>query len=68
MNSSIYVLTPVLEREKSLKYALNVMGCRPLPYWLGTLISDYTAYFSTFVLFFYALLSSDVQFLNGYYT
>jgi hypothetical protein len=31
----------VMERELKLKYALNVMGCRYLPYWLGTLAFDF---------------------------
>lgn len=66
MNSSIYVNTPVLEREHSLKYALNVMGCRPLPYWLGTLAFDFLAYFSTFLVFFYSLVHYEVDFIQPY--
>lgn len=66
MNSSIYVNTPVLEREHSLKYALNVMGCRPLPYWLGTLAFDFLAYFSTFLVFFYSLVHYEVDFIQPF--
>jgi len=43
-NSSTFCATLVLEREKRLKYALNVMGCRIVPYWLGTL-KFYNSYF-----------------------
>ena len=32
---------PVQERENKLKYALNVMGCRIVPYWLSTMIFDF---------------------------
>ncbi|EAR96798.2 transporter family ABC domain protein (macronuclear) [Tetrahymena thermophila SB210] len=32
---------PVMERELKLRYSLNVMGCRSLPYWLGTFIFDF---------------------------
>ncbi|KAL4509467.1 hypothetical protein ABPG73_022683 [Tetrahymena malaccensis] len=32
---------PVMEREYKLRYSLNVMGCRSLPYWLGTFIFDF---------------------------
>jgi len=66
MNSSIYINTPVLEREYQLKYALNVMGCRPLPYWLGTLAFDYIVYFCTFMLFFLSVDSIKVEFLVPY--
>ena len=31
----------VLERETKIKYCLNAMGCRSIPYWLGTFICDY---------------------------
>jgi len=33
-----------MEREFNLKYALNVMGCRVLPYWLGTFAFDFIVY------------------------
>jgi len=40
LNSSVYCGFPVREREIKLKYALKVMGCRTVPYWLGTYIFD----------------------------
>jgi len=57
-NSSIFITLPVLEREYNLKYALNVMGCRELPYWIGTFAFDYSLYsifVIIFVIFSYAL-------------
>jgi ABC-type multidrug transport system, ATPase component len=39
-NASIYCGFPVMEREQKLKYALKVMGCRTIPYWLGTFAFD----------------------------
>ena len=53
-STSNFCGTLVMERELKLKYALNVMGCRPLPYWLGTFIFDFTMYFVG-VVFFVAL-------------
>ena len=44
-NSSVYISLPVMEREVNLKYALNVMGCKTLPYWAGTFNFDLHAYF-----------------------
>jgi len=55
MNSSIFVNTPVMEREFGLKYILTVMGCRTYPYWIGTFIFDYVAYISTYLVFFVSL-------------
>ncbi|EAR89872.2 ABC transporter family protein (macronuclear) [Tetrahymena thermophila SB210] len=66
INTSIYVNTPVLERETQIKYALNIMGCRPLPYWLGTLAFDYTVYFITFLIFYISIYSARVEFLIPY--
>lgn len=51
----IYIILIVEERQQKLKlisilnyessrYALNVMGCRSLPYWIGTFIFDYLFY------------------------
>ena len=42
----------VFEREFKLKYALNVMGCRSYPYWIGTFVFDYLMYLLTLVFFF----------------
>jgi len=50
-SSSIFILLPVWEREHNLKYALNVMGCRALPYWFGTLAYDFLVYFFIILLF-----------------
>ncbi|KAL4504088.1 hypothetical protein ABPG72_020926 [Tetrahymena utriculariae] len=33
--------TFIVEREKSLLYTLRVMGCKLIPYWLGTFIVDF---------------------------
>ena len=55
MNSSIFINTPVQEREISLKHLLCVMGCRKLPYWLGTFCFDFLMYLIT-VLFFYLIV------------
>mmetsp|Transcript_145344 Transcript_145344/g.205741 ORF Transcript_145344/g.205741 Transcript_145344/m.205741 type:complete len:85 (-) Transcript_145344:134-388(-) len=41
----------VYEREKKLKYALNVMGCRVVPYWVGTFMFDYLMYLVVATLF-----------------
>lgn len=49
-NSTIYVVVPVKEYEEKIKYALNVMGCRFLPYWLGTYIFDFLVFFVTIPL------------------
>jgi ATP-binding cassette, subfamily A (ABC1), member 3 len=40
LNSTAYCAYPVYEREEKLKYAMDVMGMRALPYWLGTLLFD----------------------------
>lgn len=54
---STYCGNVVYEREKKLKYALNVMGCRKLPYWLGTFAFDYTIFVfvsACFMAFYFA--------------
>lgn len=43
--------TLILEREYKLKYSLNVMGCRPITYWLGTFFFDYLFYLINFCIF-----------------
>lgn len=48
--SSIYINTPILEKEYNLKYILNVMGCKIFPYWLGTFLFDYLVFFITMVI------------------
>jgi len=43
LNITIYCSFSVYERENKIKYALRVMGCRTLPYWLGTFAFDFIA-------------------------
>jgi len=43
LNSTVYASLPVFEREKKIKYVLKTMGCRTLPYWLGTFLFDLIA-------------------------
>ena len=31
----------VMERQEKLKFSLNLMGCRIVPYWLGTMAFDF---------------------------
>lgn len=51
LSASNFCGTIVLEREKNLKYALNVMGCRILPYWLGSFLFDFVIFFLQFLAF-----------------
>ncbi len=51
-NCGAYVTLPVLEREYNLKYALNVMGCRVMPYWVGTFAFDYLLFVIIQLIFF----------------
>jgi ATP-binding cassette subfamily A (ABC1) protein 3 len=46
---------PVQEREEKLKYALNVMGCRIVPYWLATMAFDCMISFALILLMIIAL-------------
>ena len=55
LNSSVYILTPSLEKEKDLRYILRVMGCRTVPYWLGTFLCDFLA-FQVTILAFYLII------------
>ncbi len=63
VNTSVYILTPVMERENLLKYILTVMGCRTLPYWLGTLLFDYCVFSITYFVFMITVYIQDVAFL-----
>ncbi|CAK55643.1 unnamed protein product (macronuclear) [Paramecium tetraurelia] len=68
-NSSLFITLPVLEREFNLKYALTVMGCRVLPYWIGTYAFDfllYSFFVITFVIFSYIMQLSFVTDHMGY--
>lgn len=68
-NSSLFITLPVLEREFNLKYALTVMGCRVLPYWIGTYAFDfllYSFFVITFVIFSYIMNLAFVTDHMGY--
>jgi len=43
LNATIYCVFPVYEREYKISYSLKVMGCRDVPYWLGTFLFDFLA-------------------------
>lgn len=43
LNATVYCVFPVYERETHIAYAMRVMGCRDLPYWLGTFLFDFIA-------------------------
>jgi len=43
LNTGVYCSLPVYEREDKLKYIMDVMGLRNLPYWLGNLLVDFFA-------------------------
>ncbi|KAL4503253.1 hypothetical protein ABPG72_000859 [Tetrahymena utriculariae] len=51
---------PVMEREFKLKYSLNVMGCRSLPYWFGTFAFDFI--FISINLYIFFIFCFIVQF------
>ena len=40
LNTAVYCSLPVYEREEKLKYLMDVMGLRNLPYWFGNLTID----------------------------
>ncbi|EGR27806.1 hypothetical protein IMG5_188760 [Ichthyophthirius multifiliis] len=66
-NSSIFITLPVLEREFNLKYALNVMGCRVLPYWFGTLLFDVFIFLLTLFIFFIACLIQNCNYILNHF-
>ena len=41
LNTAVYCSLPVYEREDKLKYLMDVMGLRGLPYWIGNLTVDF---------------------------
>lgn len=63
LNSSIFILTPVWEKEKEVKYILNVMGTKSVSYWLGTFISDFICFTIPMLSFIGAIYAFDVPFL-----
>lgn len=40
LSSSIYMFLIVKEKQDNVKYMLKVMGCRTLPYWVGSFVAD----------------------------
>ncbi len=65
-NSSVFIMLPVLEREHHLKYALTVMGCRVLPYWVGTFVFDYLLFSIFIVIFIILSYSLELNFVTDY--
>ena len=61
--SSIYIGFTVFEREKNLKYALNVMGCKTLPYWMATFAFDFLIFWIIFIFFFIIAAITKSQFI-----
>jgi len=43
LNTAVYCSLPVYEREEKLKYLMDVMGLRNLPYWIGNITVDFIA-------------------------
>ncbi|CAD8107532.1 unnamed protein product [Paramecium sonneborni] len=65
MASSQIGSAPVEEREKKQKYALNVMGCRTLPYWFGYYLYDISVCIIVMVIFIISVNVCDVQVINN---
>ena len=65
-NSSVFISLPVLERESNLKYALNVMGCRVLPYWLGTFVFDYILFYLLIILFILFTYAMELNYVTDH--
>ncbi|CAK94635.1 unnamed protein product (macronuclear) [Paramecium tetraurelia] len=65
MASSQIGSAPVEEREKKQKYALNVMGCRTLPYWLGYYIYDITVCIILLIVFIITVNIFGVEAINN---
>lgn len=40
LSSSIYMFIIVKEKQEHVKYMLKVMGCRNVPYWVGSFVAD----------------------------
>ena len=66
LNSSIYVNTPVLEREFELKYTMDVTGMRQLPYWLGTFLFDFSGYLLIVLFFYFVVVLEDITFMRAH--
>lgn len=62
----MFILTPIWEKEKEVKYILNVMGAKISTYWFGTFIIDYLCFMIPFGFFVWGLFVFDVAFLQPY--
>ncbi|KRX06128.1 P-loop containing nucleoside triphosphate hydrolase [Pseudocohnilembus persalinus] len=63
-SSSIYINTPVMEKEHQIKYVLNVMGIKSFSYWMGTFLFDYLSYILISSFFFvFVGLYNNLDFL-----
>jgi ATP-binding cassette, subfamily A (ABC1), member 3 len=59
--------TLVMERELKLKYSLNVMGCRPEAYWVGTFAFDYIMFFINFLLFIALIYAVNLEVVISFF-
>lgn len=66
LNVSVFISTAVMERENRLKYALNVMGCKIVPYWLATLAFDYLLYMFTVLVLVVVMESEQLTFATDH--
>lgn len=69
LNSAFYISYPVYEKEERLKYAMDVMGIRPITYWLGTLCFDFIIVIITngVATFSYSILANWAATIPGDY-
>ena len=56
-----------MEREYNLKYLLNVMGCRIIPYYLGAFCFDYIMYLLVFLIVIISSLIINFEIFNNYF-
>lgn len=56
--------SPVIDNEARLRYALTVMGCRNITYWLGAFIFDCCIMFFMLMIFAVIAPQMDVQTLS----
>jgi ATP-binding cassette subfamily A (ABC1) protein 3 len=64
LNTAVFCSLPVYEKEEKLKYLMDVMGLRNLPYWLGNFIVDGLAMTIINAVFFgiYAYFYSNLDY------
>jgi len=43
LSTATYCSLPVYEREERMKYLMDVMGLRKIPYWISNYIVDFLA-------------------------